>query len=131
MAFLVDDGDFLVDEFGNFLLDEFGAHTLTLTQATGGNATVTPEQEGYDDGEFATLAASPSPTYSFIFWSLNGQRFHANPLNINVNQDLAVEPYFALTTPPTPTPSPMGGARCPFCKGGERCPVCGGTGWVR
>jgi hypothetical protein len=102
---------------------------VTLTQATGGVATLTPTKAIYSDGESAILLAAPSPGYSFVFWTINGQRFHVNPLAINIHQDLRVQPYFALTVPLTP--APLGVARCPFCGGGDPCPVCGGSGWVR
>jgi hypothetical protein len=112
------------------LADEYGlTFALALTQASGGTAMVAPDDVGYDDGEFVVLSATSDSGYSFIYWSLNGQRFHTNPLAVNVSQDLAVSPYFALTIPLTP--APIGAARCPFCRGGDRCPVCGSSGWVR
>lgn len=75
---------------------------LTINSADGGTAQTSPKGTlntagtKYINGTQVGVTAKPANGYAFDRWTVNGSTFTANPLNIMMNQNITITPYFKL-----------------------------------
>ena len=70
------------------------ARTLTLLASAGGTAVISPDRTLFEEGEVATLHATPEPGYRFLGWQGAASGL-GNPRQIIVDHDMTVTAAFA------------------------------------
>lgn len=82
---------------------EIVTYTLTINEAVGGHVSLPAGQYIYAEDASEVLYAMPDEDYEFAYWQISGQTENetANPLILEMVEDITVTPVFTFTGVPT------------------------------
>lgn len=81
--------------------EEIGTHTLTIDAGIGGTTRVAAGTYTYYEDETITLFAIADEGYDFAYWTADGTRETANPLQVEMTTDRHITPVFTPKSQPT------------------------------
>jgi hypothetical protein len=89
-------------------------HTLTINTTLGGSTDPNPGNHTYTSGTMVTVTATPSSTYYFDYWKVDGVINQTNPITVTVDTDQTLHAVFTPIQYTLTITTTLGGSTSPM-----------------